>query len=819
MVKFYFVFFFSLLEGSLQYPNDDSEEDSSDEAASPLSSQSRTWSSKSRNATIPAPSPGDMIQKLKQQQASISCALSAASVVTTATASQGAKTSTFTTSSQMLHSSASLGSPPMTFSTKTTSGGGKAPRSKKTTKFKASMNKNKTIKFHEYKGPPSVNKNNKDAGDNTQYHMMLQQQQLFLQWQLELKKNPNIASMPYVMSGQKLITSGTDLSSRIPQLIAHTPGSGKTTLVAEQLQKTPVLNTTGVPVGKLTAMKQPQGIIQQKVLTRPPPGSFTIHKHIPHQIVPTMQTSGKSVHVQVGPPAPPPPPPLPTHTKTTSKAKCLEEMKVAELRVELKKHSLTVSGSKPQLIERLRPYADSIFCQNAVSSSGNSNTNNSRAAYISTPSPSHSSIGGPPSNNPSLASSLTSPGSVSSVCNAGVINIQPISPSYTDSMIASPPTSPMSSISSTITAVAANSSAVLSNAHGATSSLELSGSFGSLSSVVSNSYSPSDNSMDVPSPTTIAPTAMVVSQKDYQSMIIDQQSRPPSTAPMEIEQQTNSPPVPPPLPQPGMHKKKNQISIPQVLIPMATMISPNQQTLIGQPAVQNIVPATNLLNTATQQLYTTTTTTDPQLIEQSRQQQQVEINDDADLLVRQTKLQIEELERKLQQSRLELQQAQQQAHKQKLTKTPSGKEQQQTVIRTVIQDGTHHIPLTQPTPLMSQIPPHIPIISTHTSMALKPSLIMTQNTVASTKSFTGALSSQSHLFIQPSNKYVASNSLSPCTITSASVKQTLANFLLQNGGAHKAQNVSSPSTSVTYTTTTSSKKKNKAAKAVEVVNV
>ena len=36
----------------------------------------------------------------------------------------------------------------------------------------------------------------------------------------------------------------------------------------------------------------------------------------------------------------------------------LEDMKVADLKAELKKRSLPVSGPKPQLIERLKPFTD-----------------------------------------------------------------------------------------------------------------------------------------------------------------------------------------------------------------------------------------------------------------------------------------------------------------------------------------------------------------------------------------------------------------------------------------------------------------------------
>lgn len=58
----------------------------------------------------------------------------------------------------------------------------------------------------------------------------------------------------------------------------------------------------------------------------------------------------------------PPPPIQSSHPLPASKVVSkLEDLKVNDLKIQLKKRSLTVSGSKPQLIERLKPFADEVI--------------------------------------------------------------------------------------------------------------------------------------------------------------------------------------------------------------------------------------------------------------------------------------------------------------------------------------------------------------------------------------------------------------------------------------------------------------------------
>lgn len=125
-------------------------------------------------------------------------------------------------------------------------------KSRKKSKMK-SQPKARTIKFHEYKGPPNAQKslNNGNNAGKTSYQILLEQQQLFLQWQLEWQ-----------------------------------------------------------------------------------------HKY-PQIILPATQR--EEVVVQVEP-----------------KLNRLEDMKVSDLKAELKRRNLPVSGSKPQLIERLKPFTEPL---------------------------------------------------------------------------------------------------------------------------------------------------------------------------------------------------------------------------------------------------------------------------------------------------------------------------------------------------------------------------------------------------------------------------------------------------------------------------
>lgn len=139
----------------------------------------------------------------------------------------------------------------------------------------------RTIKFHEYKGPPSAQKNssqNNNAAGESSYDLLLQQQTLLLQFQLQLQH-------------------------KYPQIIL--PASQKNSN-----------ESSGVMSNSQNAAQivSSDSIAPSKLLGR------------------------------------------------------LEDMKVSDLKAELKRRNLPVSGSKPQLIERLKPFT-------STSESGNQQVN------------------------------------------------------------------------------------------------------------------------------------------------------------------------------------------------------------------------------------------------------------------------------------------------------------------------------------------------------------------------------------------------------------------------------------------------------------
>ena len=206
------------------------------------------------------------------------------------------------------------------------SSSGSSSRNRKKSKQKCPP-KPRTIKFHEYKGPPNAQKTQPATPSDveTSYELLLQQQQLFLQWQLEWQhkypqiilpasQKPPMNSSPAQSGTGEGGSSNTVAANLASFLAVAAPGGVLTTL--------PISTTA-------TATAANQG---QASVSALPPGT--------QQCQPQSNAS-QSVE-----------------QSTTKTGVRLEEMKVSDLKAELKKRNLPVSGSKPQLLERLRPFSN-----------------------------------------------------------------------------------------------------------------------------------------------------------------------------------------------------------------------------------------------------------------------------------------------------------------------------------------------------------------------------------------------------------------------------------------------------------------------------
>lgn len=178
------------------------------------------------------------------------------------------------------------------------------------------VSKARPIKFHEYKGPPSAQKisssSESSATEETSYQLMLEQQNCLLKFLEHLNKNQSI----------------------IPATTTGAPAPKAITMTTQQsaVSSSDVSTSSSMP---LSAAGTP----------RPPP----------------MPSPALSVSSSI------PPSPATSYAESTcslSENTRLEKMKVSDLKMHLKRRNLPVSGPKPQLIERLRPYLpfDSMDC-------------------------------------------------------------------------------------------------------------------------------------------------------------------------------------------------------------------------------------------------------------------------------------------------------------------------------------------------------------------------------------------------------------------------------------------------------------------------
>ncbi|XP_063445042.1 myocardin-related transcription factor B-like isoform X3 [Mytilus trossulus] len=235
--------------------------------------------------------------------------------------------------------------------------------------------KSKVIKFHEYKGPPNVVKSTNPAStsttqqqqqqvqqqqqqqiqqqqqqllqdkSDTPYHILLQQQQLFLQWQLEFNgNNLNLNKLDKLPPGV-VMSTGSPSSVTVTSPTPMSANQGHFQTVTQQTITSPL------------SVSQPHLVSQANIMTSISPSPSSIQtKMVSPTVVQSSQSPICQPQVQLNASKP-----VATKVIPHKPLANLEDMKVADLKAELKKRNLPVSGPKPQLIERLKPYADTII--------------------------------------------------------------------------------------------------------------------------------------------------------------------------------------------------------------------------------------------------------------------------------------------------------------------------------------------------------------------------------------------------------------------------------------------------------------------------
>ncbi|XP_075160914.1 myocardin-related transcription factor [Haematobia irritans] len=223
------------------------------------------------------------------------------------------------------------------------------------------VSKARTIKFHEYKGPPSAahkltseTTSSTSSTEETSYQLMLEQQNCLLKFLETLNKNQAIipatssagsgnSSTPVtttVMSANKTSTNLT--SNTISSSATNTSSTMSVTVTNKNNTPTPMqIGSSDVGVGSNLVSVPSSMASTISIVAAPQP--------------PPMPSPAPSVGSSI------PPSPATSYAESSTSSTItditkLEKMKVCDLKIHLKKRNLPVSGPKPQLIERLKPY-------------------------------------------------------------------------------------------------------------------------------------------------------------------------------------------------------------------------------------------------------------------------------------------------------------------------------------------------------------------------------------------------------------------------------------------------------------------------------
>lgn len=165
--------------------------------------------------------------------------------------------------------------------------------------------KARPIKFHEYKGPPNAQKSSsmsQSQTEETSYQLLLKQQNFLLEYLEGLHKQP----------------SGAPAQPPTPQILMMT----ETNFVQKPSFATICHNTNSPTTVSITSLAQQQAP-STSTFVATSCGSATTPDNANQSLIDLNK---------------------------------LEKMKVSDLKIQLKKRNLPVSGPKPQLIERLKPF-------------------------------------------------------------------------------------------------------------------------------------------------------------------------------------------------------------------------------------------------------------------------------------------------------------------------------------------------------------------------------------------------------------------------------------------------------------------------------
>ncbi|XP_053953234.1 myocardin-related transcription factor B [Anastrepha ludens] len=220
--------------------------------------------------------------------------------------------------------------------------------------------KARTIKFHEYKGPPNAAQkmscSESSQPEETSYQLMLEQQNCLLKFLETLNKNQSIvpATTGATVSTSSNVNTVGGLVTTVAKsnAVASTTASSAakmSTALPSPAPATPLSNITAVGDSASNTASPANSTFSMISTPRPPP----------------LPSPALSVTSSI------PPSPATSYadsTCSTTDISRLEKMKVSDLKMHLKRRNLPVSGPKPQLIERLKPFLplDATECSTIV---------------------------------------------------------------------------------------------------------------------------------------------------------------------------------------------------------------------------------------------------------------------------------------------------------------------------------------------------------------------------------------------------------------------------------------------------------------------